>query len=230
MLLYNNPLSGNCYKVRLLCAQLNVPLELRLVDVIDRSERPRLLIDLNPALRIPVLVLDDGRPIAESNAILLYLATGTDYLPKHLYHRSLVWQWLFFEQYSHEPHLAMARFWALTGSAPSEAHMTNAHQQGHYALRGMERHLEIHTFLVAERYTIADIALYAYTHMAEQGGFDLTPFPSIRAWLDRVSAQPGHISIDDQSRFPDAVDGILREADHPQAGRRLKIWRDPTGP
>ncbi|HEY2635950.1 MAG TPA: glutathione S-transferase family protein, partial [Solirubrobacteraceae bacterium] len=194
MLLYDSPVSGNCYKVRLLFADLGLAYERREVSVVDRSNRRELLGDLNPGLRVPTLVLDDGRPLAESDAILCYFAEGTPYLPEDRYERAQVLQWLFFEQYSHEPNIAVVRFWVgWAETPPPEAELEARRRAGHAALQAMENHLaQQRSFLVAERYTIADIALYAYTHVAPEGGFDLAPYPAVRAWLDRVAAQPGH--------------------------------------
>lgn len=196
MLLYNSRVSGNCYKVRLLFAHLGVEYETEEVDVFDRSGRLELLGKVNPALRVPTLVLDDGRPLAESNAILWYFAEGTDYLPEERYERTQVLQWCFFEQYSHEPYIAVARFWFLAGISPSPEEIEAKLRGGKAALEAMERHLAHHRFLVADRYTIADIALYAYTHVAPEGRFDLHPYPAVREWLDLVAQQPGHIRID----------------------------------
>jgi glutathione S-transferase len=196
VLLYNSQVSGNCYKVRLLFAHLGLDYERREVDVVDRSNRLDLLGDLNPALRVPTLVLDDGRPLAESNAILFHFAEGTPYVPEDRYELAQVLQWLFFEQYSHEPNIAVVRFWvAYSGAPPADAEVEAKRRAGYAALDAMERHLAGRTFLVGERYTIADISLYAYTHVAGEGGFDLTRFPAIRAWLDRVAEQPGHVPI-----------------------------------
>ena len=193
MLLYNSQVSGNCYKVRLLLAQLRVRYERREMDVVDRSNRAELLGDLNPALRVPTLVLDDGRPLAESNAILFYFAEGTRYLPEDRYERAQVLQWLFFEQYSHEPNIAVVRFWvAFSDAPPPDPEIGARRRAGYAALDAMERHLSSREFLVSERFTIADISLYAYTHVAGEGGFDLAGYPAIRAWLDRVAGQPGH--------------------------------------
>jgi glutathione S-transferase len=197
MLLYDSRISGNCYKVRQLFAHLGVEYERREVDVIDRSGRLELLGALNPALRVPTLVLDDGRTLGESNAITFYFAEGTPYLPEDRYERAQVLQWQFFEQYSHEPYIAVARFWAHAGITPSDSEAEAKRRGGTAALRAMEGHLAGREFLVAERYTIADIALYAYTHVAPEGGFDLEPYPAINAWLARVEAQPGHIPITD---------------------------------
>jgi glutathione S-transferase len=193
--LFNSQVSGNCYKVRLLAAQLGIGLELRELDVVDRSNRNDVLGGLNPALRVPTLVLDDGRPLAESNAILWYLGDGTDYVPTDSYERAQVLQWQFFEQYSHEPYIAVARFWALFGIEPSEEQRAEKLTWGNRALAALDRHLRDHRFLVGERYTIADISLYAYTHVADEGGFELERYPAIAPWLERVAAQPGHIKI-----------------------------------
>jgi glutathione S-transferase len=196
VLLYNSGVSGNCYKVRLLLAHLGLEYERREVSVVDRSNRVELLGDLNPALRVPTLVLDDGRPLAESNAILCYFAEGTPYLPEDSYERAQVLQWLFFEQYSHEPNIAVVRFWIAYSNAPAGGTEIEARRRaGYAALDAMERHLSDRAFHVGERFTIADISLYAYTHVAAEGGFDLARYPAIRAWLDRVAAQPGHTPI-----------------------------------
>jgi glutathione S-transferase len=196
MLLYDSRVSGNCYKVRLLLAQLGIPTDRHEVDVVHRRNRPELLGGLNPALRVPTLVLDDGRPLAESNAILWYVAEGTNFLPDDRFDRAKVLQWMCFEQYNHEPSIAVARFWVcFAPRAPSPVDLDAKRTAGYVALDAMEGHLASAAFLVADRYTIADIALYAYTHVAHEAGFDLTGYPGINAWLDRVSAQPAHIPI-----------------------------------
>lgn len=196
MLLYDSSVSGNCYKVRLLFAHLGVEHERHEVDVVDRSDRRELLGELNPALRVPTLVLDDGRPLAESNAILLYFSEGTRYLPNDQYERAQVLQWMFFEQYSHEPNIAVTRFWiAYSDSPPADAEIESRRRGGYVALDAMERHLSDRRFHVGERFTAADIALYAYTHVAHEGGFDLSAYPAIRRWLKRVTTQPGHVPI-----------------------------------
>ena len=197
ILLYNSAVSGNCYKVRLLLAQLGIAYERRELSVHDRSDRPALLGNLNPALRVPTVVLDDGRPLGESNAILWYFADGTEYVPKDTYERAQVLQWQFFEQYSHEPNIAVARFWLAYSGTP-EAYTDRLPERmkgGYAALDAMERHLDGRTFVVGERYSIADISLYAYTHVAHEGGFDLEPYPAVRSWLARVAEQPGHVPI-----------------------------------
>ncbi|HTU80268.1 MAG TPA: glutathione S-transferase family protein [Solirubrobacteraceae bacterium] len=196
MLLYDSKVSGNCYKVRLLLAHLGLGYERREVDVVDRSGREQLLGALNPALRVPTLVLDDGRPLAESNAILWYLSEGSRYLPEDRFERAKVLQWMFFEQYSHEPYIAVVRFWVAFAAVPApEEEIETRRASGYRALAAMERELGGREFLVADRYTIADIALYAYTHVAGDGGFELSGYPAIGAWLDRVAAQPGHVPI-----------------------------------
>lgn len=197
MLLYDNRTSGNCYKVRLLFAHLGLEYERHEVDVIDRANRPEVLGGLNPALRIPTLVLDDGRVLAESNAILFYFAEDSEYLAEDRFERAQVLQWMFFEQYSHEPFIAVARFWAHAGITPSESEREAKYRGGVAALRALESHLKDRAFLVGERYSIADIALYAYTHVAQEGGFDLEPYPAIGSWLARVAVQPGHVRIGD---------------------------------
>jgi glutathione S-transferase len=196
VLLYDSAVSGNCYKVRLLLAQLGLPYERCDVDVVDRSGRRDLLGELNPGLRVPTLVLDDGRPLGESDAILMYLGEGTPYVPEDRYLRAQVLQWLFFEQYSHEPYIAVVRFWStLAPSRPSDDEVEARREGGRAALAAMEGHLATRAFLVGEAYSVADIALYAYTHVAHEGGFDLTPYPAVRAWLGRVASQPGHVPI-----------------------------------
>ncbi|HEY2259219.1 MAG TPA: glutathione S-transferase family protein [Solirubrobacteraceae bacterium] len=197
MLLYNNGLSGNCYKVRLLFALLGIEYERRELDVFDRSDRPDVLGEVNPALRVPTLVFDDGRALAESGAILFHFAEGTEYLPVDAFERAQVLQWLFFEQYNHEPNIAVARFWEMAGTHVPEAELEAKRKAGTDALRALDRHLTTRDFLVSDRYTIADIALFGYTHVAPEGGFELQPYPAIREWLARVAAHPGHIAITD---------------------------------
>ncbi|MGZ4332734.1 MAG: glutathione S-transferase family protein [Gaiellaceae bacterium] len=198
MLLYNSDVSGNCYKVRLLLAHLGLDYEKREVDVVDRSTRPELLGGLNPALRVPTLVLDDGRPLAESGAILWYFGEGTRFVPEDRYARAQVLQWMFFEQYEHEPAIAVVRFLLAYSERPREefADVIPAKMRaGYRALDVLERHLDGRSFFVGDALTLADIALYAYTHVADEGEFDLGGYPSIRAWLERVAAEPGHVPI-----------------------------------
>jgi glutathione S-transferase len=196
VLLYDSRVSGNCYKVRLLFSHLGLCYERRDVDVIDRSGRLELLGGVNPGLRVPTVVLDDGRSLGESNAILWFFAEGTPYLPDAQFERAQVLQWMFFEQYSHEPYIAVLRFWSeVARIKPADADVEAKLSGGYAALDAMERHLAAREFLVAERYTIADIALYAYTHVAGEGGFDLSIYPQIGSWLTRVASQSGYVVI-----------------------------------
>jgi glutathione S-transferase len=189
--------SGNGYKVRLLLTQLGRPFE-RIEYDIDRGEtRTSAFLRINPNGRVPVLELEDGRCLAESDAILVYLAEGTPYLPEDRFERALVLQWLFFEQYSHEPNIATLRYWLTHHLLDGErrAMIESKRRQGYAALAVMERHLAPRRYFVGECYSIADIALYAYTHVAGEGGFDLGPYPAIRRWLDQVASEPRHIPI-----------------------------------
>jgi glutathione S-transferase len=197
MLLYDSAVSGNCYKVRLLLTQLGIPFERHELSVLDRSNRPAVLGTLNPALRVPTIVLDDGRALGESNAILWYFGDGTKYVPTDRYERAQVLQWQFFEQYDHEPNIAVARFLLhYKGGDVDQAVVAARQTAGYRALDAMERHLAGREFLVGSRYSLADISLYAYTHVAGEGGFDLKRYPAINAWIARVAAQPGHITIE----------------------------------
>jgi len=199
VLLYNSQVSGNCYKVRLLFAHLGVEYERREVDVADRSNRPELLGGLNPALRVPTLVLDGGRALGESGAILWLFGEGSRFVPSDAFERAQVLQWMFFEQYDHEPALAVARFWLRYSGRPREEYADRLPERtaaGYRALDALERHLDGRTWLVGDAMTLADIALYAYTHVADEGGFELDRYPAVRAWLDRVAAEPGHVPID----------------------------------
>ena len=197
MLLYDSAVSGNCYKVRLLLAHLGIPFERKELSVVDRSNRPATLGGLNPALRVPTIVLDDGRSLGESNAILWYFGDNTPYVPTDRYERAQVLQWQFYEQYDHEPNIAVARFWLhYKGGDIDQEALASRQTAGYKALDAMERHLTGREFFVGSRYSLADISLYAYTHVADEGGFDLTRYPAITRWLARVAAQPGHIKID----------------------------------
>lgn len=197
VVLYENPVSGNCYKVRLLLTLLGIEFERREMSVNDRSDRPEVLGDISPSLNVPTVVLEDGRPLAESNAILWYFANGSRYLPEDPYESAKVLQWMFFEQYKHEPTIAVVRYWISIADSEVPAHLDLEEKRsgGHEALAVMEKHLESREFFVGESFSIADIALYAYTHVAEEGGFDLNPYPGIRRWLDRVAEQPGYIPM-----------------------------------
>lgn len=197
VLLYDNPVSGNCYKVRLLFTLLGVEFERHEMSVVDYSDRVETLGGLSPTLNLPTVVLDDGRPLAESNAILWYFADGTEYLPDDPYERAQVLQWMFFEQYKHEPGIAVPRFWdtIATDDLPRPGDLEARRASGREALKAMERHLREREYVVGGRFTIADIALYAYTHVAPEAGFDLEPLPAVRAWIERVAAEPGLIPI-----------------------------------
>ena len=198
MILYNSPVSGNCYKVRLLLAHLGLEVELRDVSVVDRSNRKELLGDLNPARRVPTLTLDDGRPLAESDAILWYFGEGTRFVPADRYDRARVLQWMFFEQYEHEPAIAVARFLKTYSGRPDlyEAQRESLTKRGERALEALDQGLAGREWLSGDGMTIADIALYAYTDVAGEGGFSLEAYPSIRDWLGRVAAQSGHVPIE----------------------------------
>ena len=197
MKLYDYRDSGNGYKVRLLLSHLDVDYEYIPVDIMRGETRTSEFLEKNPNGRIPTLELDDGSYLPESNAIMFFLAEGTPYLPDTGIGRARVLQWLFFEQYSHEPNVAVLRFWArhFDPSTIDEAQRADKIKRGNEALAVMERHLENNDYLVGEKYSIADIGLYAYTHVAEDGGLSLAPYPSIDAWLARVAAQPGHVPM-----------------------------------
>jgi glutathione S-transferase len=195
MRLYDSAISGNSYKVRLVAAQLGVPLEIVPIDILRGESRTPDFLRLNPNGRTPVLD-DDGFVLAESNAILAYLARGSRLLPDDRRRWALVFQWLFFEQYSHEPYIATSRFWLLHKPDGAERAATLAARRdgGWAALRVMEEHLARRPFFVDE-YTIADVALFAYTHVSHEGGFPLDGLPHVRAWLDRVRKQPGFVPM-----------------------------------
>ncbi len=195
--LYDYLDSGNGYKVRLLLSQLGIPFELVELDILKGETRTPEFLAKNPNGRIPVLELEDGELLAESNAILFHLADGTPYLPDDRLERARALQWMFFEQYSHEPNIATSRLWLkhLEMSEERRAALETKRKLGYDALAVMEGHLKSRDYFVAGRYTIADIALYAYTHVADEGGFELERFANLRAWLERVAARPGHVPI-----------------------------------
>jgi glutathione S-transferase len=199
MLLYNSQVSGNCYKVRLLLAHLGIEYERQELSVADRSNRSDVLGGFNPALRVPTLVLDDGRSLGESGAIIWFFGEGTRFVPEDPFERAQVLQWMFFEQYDHEPAIAVVRFWLAYSGRPREEFADRLDERvaaGYRALDALERHLDGRTWLVGDGMTLADIALYAYTHVAGEGGFELERYPAIGAWLERVASEPGHIPID----------------------------------
>jgi glutathione S-transferase len=196
--LYDYLDSGNGYKVRLLLHQLGRPYTLVETDILQGETRTPEFLRLNPNGRIPLLQLEDGTCLAESNAILHYLAQGTPLLPAERLAHAQVLQWMFFEQYNHEPNIATSRFWLRHGGPPDDLRRAQLEQKralGYAALDVMERELAARPWFVAGRYTVADIALYAYTHVADEGGFDLARYPAIRAWLQRVREQPGYLSF-----------------------------------
>ncbi|MFZ0088570.1 MAG: glutathione S-transferase family protein [Solirubrobacteraceae bacterium] len=197
MLLYNAMVSGNCYKARLILAKRGIEYERRELSVFDRSDRPDVLAGLNPSLRVPTLVFDDGRTLAESNAILFFFGEDTELYPNDRFERAAVLQWMFYEQYDLEPTIAVVRFWELAGIHPATAELEAKRAGGERTLAALDRHLADREFLVADRFTIADMCLFAYTHVAPEGGFSLEPHPAIRRWIARVAAQPGHIAITD---------------------------------
>ena len=198
--LYSMQSSGNCYKPRLIMHQLGLPFRLVDIDPGKSETRTPEFLALNPNGRVPLLVFPDGRKLSESNAMLLYFAEGTRFLPADRFERALVHQWLFFEQYDHEPAIAVARSWLKVqsnrvGKATPEQ-IADWHKRGNRALSVMEQALDKSDWLAGNACSVADLALYAYTHVAEDGGFDLSLYPAISAWLARVAAEPGHIGID----------------------------------
>jgi glutathione S-transferase len=195
--LYDFLPSGNGYKIRLLLTQLGIPFERVEVNITKGETRSPEFLSKNPNGKIPVLEIEPGKYLSESNAIMLYLSEGTEFLPYDRFLRAQVLQWLFFEQYSHEPFIATPRYWiSILGKAEEyKDALEQKHEAGYAALGLMEEHLKSHTFFVAERYTIADISLFAYTHVAHEGGFDLSRFPHIKAWIERVKAESRYISI-----------------------------------
>ena len=197
MVLYDYLDSGNGYKIRLLLAQLGRHYRWRELDIMHGGTRTPEFLRKNPNGRIPTLELDDGSCLAESDAILWYLAEGSPYVPNEALARAQVLQWMFFEQYSHEPYVATPRYIVkhLPADSPRQAELPKRLEQGRAALAVMEQHLASRQYFVGERYSIADIALYAYTHVAHEAHLDLAPYPAVRAWLARVAGQPRHIPI-----------------------------------
>src|SRR5665213_864484 len=197
--LYSMRRSGNCYKVRLALAQLDVPYELVEIDILKGETRTPEFLKMNPSGHVPLLEASPGRYIAESNAILWYLAGHTPLFPDDRADRAEMLQWMFFEQHSLEPNLGAAYFWLtlVKGGRDLQSHaLEDWMQEGYRALGVMENHLATRKFFVADTYSIADIALYGYTHVAHTCDYDLATFPAIRAWLDRVVNEPGHVAID----------------------------------
>ena len=195
--LYDFLPSGNGYKARLLLNLLDIPYKRIEVNILNRETRSPEFLAKNPNGKVPLLEIADNRFLGESNAILYYLSQGTKYFPTDKYARAQVMQWLFFEQFSHEPFIATARYWVSILKQPAEhaQQLKYKHKWGNNALKVMEQHLSNNDYLVGQSYTIADICLYAYTHVADEGGFDLDRYPAIVAWLDRIAAHPRHISL-----------------------------------
>ncbi|ELN4703339.1 glutathione S-transferase family protein [Pseudomonas nitroreducens] len=196
---YGDRLSGNCYKVKLALHLLGLPYQWREVDILKGETQTAEFLAMNPNGKVPVLQLEDGTCLWESNAILNFLADGSDLLPREPRLRTQVLQWQFFEQYSHEPYVAVARFIEFYLGLPEERREEYARCQkgGYKALKVMEKQLQQTPYLVGDQYSIADITLYAYTHVAHQGGFDLSNFPAINAWLARVADHPRHVAMQD---------------------------------
>jgi len=186
-------LSGNCHKIRTLQEHLGRPYEWHEVDILKGASHTPEFLAMNPNGKTPAVLLEDGRPLWESNAILFHLAEGTPLLPDDSYLRAQVLQWMFFEQYSHEPAIAVARFICLLlpSDTPRRAELPRLHERGYQALAVMEQHLKQHDYLVGDRFTIADIALHAYTWPCSDGGFELSGYPAVSAWVARVAALPG---------------------------------------
>ena len=194
---YGDYRSGNCYKIKLMLELLGLEYQWVEVDILKGETQSEAFLAKNPNGKIPVLELDDGTCLWESNAILNFLADGTDFLPSEPRLRTQVLQWQVFEQYSHEPYVAVARFIQLYQGMPAErlTEYQECHVRGYKAFKVMEQQLTRTPYLVGEHYSIADITLYAYTHVAHEGGFDLSAYPAIRAWLARVASQPGHVAM-----------------------------------
>jgi glutathione S-transferase len=202
LVLHEYPASGNCYKIRLVAAHLDLPLERRSYDIMKGETRtPEFLSKVNPNGRIPVLQ-DGARLLPESNAACFYLADGSDLVPEDRYHRADMLHWMFWEQYSHEPNLATLRYWmrnvgldALTEAQRMQ--IITKREAGLAALHLMDDHLDKHRFFAADRFTVADICLFAYTHVADEADFDLELFPAIVAWMERIMLMPGHVGLNE---------------------------------
>ena len=194
---YGMSTSGNCHKVRMVLAALKLPYAWEEIDTREGTTRMPEFLAKNPNGQVPLLEIDSGVYLPESNAIVFYLAEGSDLLPNGRLQRAQVLQWLFFEQYSHEPYIAVARFLRTLHRDPgSQRALADSKMDGGYrALGVMEQRLSKESFLVGGRYTIADIALYAYTHVAHEAQLDLAPYPGVRRWLERVAGQPRHVPI-----------------------------------
>lgn len=197
LIVYGMSDSGNCYKVKLALEQLALAYRWIEIDPNKGETQRAEFLARNPNGKVPTLGLEDGAFLPESNAILNYLAEGTPLLPRERLERARVLQWMFFEQYSHEPYVAVARsvLRYTAPRSPERANLPRLHERGNKALRVMDQHLQKEPFFAAGRYTIADISLYAYTHCAGDGGFDLERYPALNAWLARVKSQPRHVPL-----------------------------------
>lgn len=197
MKIYGDLVSGNCYKIKLLCSFLDIAHEWIHMDIMNGDTRTDDFLDKNPNGKIPLLELEDGRFLAESNAMLVYLAYGSDLLPIDRYLKAKTLEWMFFEQYSHEPFIAVRRFINKYQGMPAQRQTEYDSKEagGRHALTLMDNHLAKNEYLVGEKLTVADIALFAYTHVAHEGGFDLASYPNIENWLGRVRSRPGFIPM-----------------------------------
>lgn len=197
MKIYGDMGSGNCYKIKLLLSLLNINHRWIHIDILKKDTQTQEFLSLNPNGKIPVLVLEDGRVLSESNAILGYLAEGTKFISIDLFIKAKMYQWMFFEQYSHEPFIAVARFINKYLGLPEDRRNEyyNLRPKGHKALSIMDKVLAEHDYLTGPQLTIADIALYAYTHVADEGGFDLKLYPNIQAWCQRIQEYPRYVSM-----------------------------------
>ena len=198
--LYEQASSGNCYKVRLALAHLRRVYSRVEVSARDGSTRTSDFLAMNPIGKVPTLELDDGRFLAESDAILLHVAEDTALLPEDAYDRAKAYEWLFFEQYSHEPMIAVRRALFIYPERKALAtpdRLAQLLEGGNRALSIMELRLAAHDWLAGDAFSVADIALYGYTHTADEGGYDLAPYPGITAWLARIAAMPGHVTLED---------------------------------
>ena len=197
MKIYGDIISGNCYKIALLASILDIDHQWVHTDIMAGETRTREFLAMNPNGKIPLLALDDGEYLWESNAILNYLASDTNLLPDDRFLLAQVFQWQFFEQYSHEPCIAVARFIKKFLGLPEERKLEFERKQteGMRALAIMEAHLDENSYFVGDGISVADISLYAYTHVAHEGGFDLSGFPAIRAWLQRIASEPKYVGM-----------------------------------
>jgi glutathione S-transferase len=207
--LYSMERSGNSYKVRLALAHLRIPYRLVEIDILKGESRTPEFLAMNPSGQVPLLEVAPGRYLAESNAILWHLVSGSLLRPQDRIDRAAALQWMFFEQHSLEPNIGAAYFWLSLVKGGRDLHehaLEDWMEQGYRALMVMERHLSRHRYFVADRFTVADIALYAYTHVADLCDFDLSGFPAIATWLDRIVAEPGHVTMEQQPHAAEAAE------------------------